>query len=69
MSEKIDYVGNVLNIGDTVVFMQIRYRGLMKGVIKTMSNKKATISHEKTNTCKTESIQFYSQMIKYDKNA
>ena len=65
MSEiKKDYVGNVLNIGDTVVFMQIGYRGLMKGEIVYMSAKKAKLTHEPTNTCRTESIQFYEQMIK-----
>ena len=64
MDKKVDYVGKELKIGDSVIFMQIGYRGLMKGIIKSMSNKKATISHEKTNTCRTESIQFYNQMIK-----
>jgi hypothetical protein len=61
---KKDFLGNELNIGDKVVFMQIGYRGLMEGVITKLSEKKATISHDKTNTCRTESIQFYSQIIK-----
>ena len=61
---KTDYLGNELNIGDTVVFMQIGYRGLMKGEIISMSDKKAKIKHPPTNTCRTESIQFYNQMIK-----
>jgi hypothetical protein len=61
---KTDYIGQQLNMGDTVVFMQIGYRGLMKGIITKMADKKATLAHEKTNTYRTESIQFYDQMIK-----
>ncbi|MDD4804499.1 MAG: hypothetical protein PHN69_04925 [Candidatus Pacebacteria bacterium] len=64
--DKKDYLGNILNVGDKVVFMQIGYRGLMTGIIVKMSDKKATISHERTNTCKTVSIQFYTQMIKFN---
>lgn len=63
--DKKDYLGNILNVGDKVVFMQIGYRGLMTGIIVKMSDKKATISHARTNTCKTVSIQFYDQMIKF----
>jgi len=44
--------------------MQIGYRGLMKGKIAKMSRMKATLTHEMTNTCRTESVQFYDQMIK-----
>ena len=58
-----DFLGKEINIGDTVVFMQLKYRNLMKGVIASLSNKKAKILHEKTNTCSTESIQFHDQMI------
>ncbi len=61
---KTDYLGKELNIGDTVVFMQIGYRGLMKGIIISMSAKKAKLIHPPTNTYKKESIQFYNQMIK-----
>ena len=61
---KKDFLGNELHLNDTVVFMQIGYRGLMKGKIVSMSDKKARLKHEKTNTYRTESIQFYSQMIK-----
>ena len=61
---KKDFLGNLLNIGDTVVFMQIGYRGLMKGEITSMTNKKARLNHGPTNTCRRESVQFYDQMIK-----
>jgi hypothetical protein len=61
---KRDFLGNELKIGDEVVFMQLGYRSLMKGVIVGMSNRKATLTHPRTNTCSTESIQFYEQMVK-----
>lgn len=61
---KKDFLGNDLFVGDEVVFMQIRYRGLMKGRIKSLSNKKAIIEHEKTNVGSQESIQFHDQIIK-----
>jgi len=61
---KKDYLGKILHIGDDVCFMQIGYRGLMKGKIIHMSDKKAKISHDKTNTAQIETIQFYSQIIK-----
>jgi len=59
-----DYLGRELFVGDEVVFMQIRYRGLMKGVIKSLSKLKATITHERTNVGSVESIQFQDQIIK-----
>lgn len=59
-----DYLGNDLFVGDEVVFMQIRYRGLMKGVIKSLSPKKAVIAPERTNVGGTESIQFHDQIVK-----
>ena len=59
-----DYLCNDLFVGDEVVFMQIRYRGLMKGIIKSLSTKKAVITHERTNVGATESIQFHDQIIK-----
>ena len=66
MSEdkKCDFLGNELNVGDEVVFMQLKYRNLMKGTIKHMSPKTALIEHKMTNTCSTESKQFYKQMVK-----
>ena len=61
-----DFIGQELNVGDHVVFMQISYRGLMRGIIKKLTPKKAVIEHEKTNICSTESIQFHNQMIKIE---
>lgn len=66
MSEekRCDFIGNELQIGDEVVFMQLKYRNLMRGTIKTMAPKSALLGHKKTNTCSTESRQCYKQMIK-----
>ena len=63
-NKKFDFLGNEVNIGDEVVFMQLQYRSLMKGKIIKMTNKKVYISHEQTNTCSKESIQRYDQIIK-----
>jgi len=62
-----DFLGNRLNIGDTVVFMQIKYRVLMKGDIISMAGQSALIKHERTNVGQTESRQRYDQMIKVDR--
>lgn len=64
MSKATDYLENELQIGDIVVFMQIGYRGLMKGKIVSLSKQKATIAHEPTNTYRRKSTQFHKQMIK-----
>jgi len=64
MNRALDYLKNELQIGDTVVFMQIGYRGLMKGTIISLSEQKATITHEPTNTYRRKSVQFHNQMIK-----
>ena len=65
---KKDYLGNILNIGDTVVFMQINYRGLMRGSIISMTEQSALISHSKTNIGRTETRQRYDQMIKIEED-
>ena len=36
----------------------------MKGIIKSLSPKKAVIAHERTNVGGTESIQFHDQIVK-----
>ncbi len=58
-----DLLGNEILIGDKVLFMQIKYRDFMEGIIKTMAEKSALISHDKTNAGKTESRQYYGQII------
>lgn len=60
-----DYLGNKLCVGDKVIFMQIDYRDFMVGTLMSGGAVKGTITHEKTNTGRTTSVQYYSQMIKY----
>jgi hypothetical protein len=60
-----DFLGQELQIGDDVVFMQINYRNFLRGKIKKLSDKKATISHRQAGRSGHEqSIQFYDQIIK-----
>ena len=59
-----DFLGNELNIGDEVVFVQLGYRNLLKGHITKMTEKTILISHDKTNTCSTETKQTPSQVVK-----
>lgn len=61
---KTDFVGNELNVGDEVIFMQKSYRNLLRGTIVSMSEHTCKIQHEKTNDCRTETKQFFSQVIK-----
>lgn len=59
-----DYFGNVIEIGDTVAFMQIGYRNLIQGEVISISAKELRIKHKQTNVCSTESKQTHSQVIK-----
>ena len=59
----IDYLGNEIKLNDTVVFMQLKYRNLLKGKVIKITNKMVVIEHEKTNTCSTQSKQYQGQVI------
>lgn len=59
-----DFLGNELVIGDEVVFVQLGYRNLFKGIIIKCTAKTILIKHKKTNTCSTETKQFPEQVIK-----
>ena len=59
-----DFLENELEVGDEVVFMQIGYRGLVKGTIKKLTPKTALIVHAKANIGRTETRQEHSQIIK-----
>lgn len=63
---KTDFLGKELNIGDKVVFMKLKYRELVIGEITTMADKSCVVSHEKNNSCRTTSRQFYNQLIKIE---
>ena len=62
---KTDYVGNQLEVGDKVIFMQVKYRGFLTGRLVSLSEKTAVIRHPKTNLCSTTTRQFYGQIIKH----
>lgn len=59
-----DFLGNELNVGDEVAFMQGNYRNLMKGVIFSMGTVKITISYETDYGHTSKAIQFPNQVIK-----
>lgn len=61
---KTDFLGREVTVGDKVIFVQKGYRNLMVGEIIKMAEKTALIKHAKTNTCSTETRQFYCQIVK-----
>jgi len=65
---KKDFLGNVLNIGDEVVFMLLSYRTLSKGTIISMSNQKCKIEYDEPYSSipnrKKVVSQFYYQVVK-----
>lgn len=58
-----DFLGNVIEVGDEVVFMQKNYRNFWRGKIKSISKQKCVIVHDETNTCSKQTIQFHDQVI------
>ena len=63
MEQAFDYFRNEIKIGDTVAFMQIGYRCLMTGVVKSISRTELRISHEPTNVGQTQTKQSHNQVI------
>lgn len=59
-----DFLGNELEVGDEVVFVQLGYRNLLKGTIAKITPKMVFITHEETNVCSTETKQAHSQVVK-----
>lgn len=59
-----DFLGNELNIGDQVAFMQLSYRSMMRARVTKISDCYVMLQHEKTNLCNTESRQRHNQVIK-----
>lgn len=60
--EAYDYLGNLLHVGDSVVFMEINYRNFKKGKIISISAKKVSIFDE--SRYDNKSSQFHKQVIK-----
>jgi hypothetical protein len=59
-----DFLGKELQIGDEVVFMQLKYRNLLRGKIIAMSKIKIQIKHAPDNWGKTETRQDGAQTVK-----
>lgn len=59
-----DFFGREIRVGDTVAFMQLRYRNLLTGTVtKLAGSTQVLISHNMTNDCRTETRQDGSQVI------
>ncbi len=63
-----DFLGQDLEVGDEVVFIQLRYRNLLKGTIIKMTPKTILIAHERTNVGSTQTKQFPEQVVRINKN-
>jgi|TARA_R110000782_G_scaffold260726_3_gene352058 hypothetical protein len=61
---KKDFLGNELNIGDPIVFVQLGYRCLQKGVVERLTDKMVFIKHKKFNTGGETTKQEHNQVIK-----
>jgi hypothetical protein len=56
-----DFLGNVLEVGDTVVFTQLGYRNFSKGVLLKLTPKTLIVACAITHR---EVKQFHDQVIK-----
>ena len=64
-----DFVGNKLSVGDEVIYMQLGYRNLVKGVIVKLTDKMCFIKQGKRNIGSEKEIkQFHDQVIKVIKD-
>lgn len=67
--EAKDFLDNKIEVGSSVIFAQLGYRNLMKGKIKSISEKNVMIEHEKTNTNRiTITKQLHNQVIVFNPN-
>ena len=60
----VDYLGNELQVGDNVVFVQLGYRNFLVGTICKITKSTVLISHKATNTYRRETKQTFNQVIK-----
>lgn len=58
-----DFLNKPLDVGDEVVFMNIKYRDLNLGKIKKITKKKVKIAYERQGY-QRETYQFFGQVIK-----
>ena len=54
-----DFLGKLIEVGDTVVFAELGYRNLSKGVIQKITDKMVFIKSNSANV-----RQFHKQVIK-----
>lgn len=59
-----DFLGQELQVGDEIVFVQLGYRNLFKGKIASMTPKTLMIEHDRTNVGSTSTKQFHDQVVK-----
>jgi len=59
-----DFLGNLIGVGDEVVFVQLGYRNLVRGTITKITPKTLTISHDKTNVGGKQTKQFHDQVVR-----
>lgn len=62
-----DFLGKEINIGDEVVFMELKYRTLSTGFIKKITEHKCLIVHAEDNLYRKENWQFHNQIVKINK--
>jgi hypothetical protein len=62
-NQSTDFMGNVVDIGDVVIFMELRYRNFLKGKIVGITPHKFRIEFGERN--KTI-LQAHHQVIKVD---
>ena len=59
-----DFLGNEINVGDPVVFVQLCYRCLQKGIVERLTDKMVFIKHELFNRGGDRTKQEHNQVIK-----
>lgn len=67
VADKRDFLGNVINMNDEVVFMQTGYRNFMRGIVVKMTDKTLQIEHQHpgiSSAHMTTTKQFYDQVVK-----
>ena len=59
-----DFLGNKFEVGDKVVFYQLKNREFCRGIISKITSKTVIIEHEPTTFGRTTTKQFHHQIIK-----
>lgn len=54
-----DFVGNVVEVGDTVAYARVKYSGLAKGVVEGITPKGVWVRREKGGRL----LRHYSQIV------